>query len=537
MSPVDYKNPAIHNIPHNALRVEDIVDQILLKLMENDQPKKSDLLSMARCCRAFEDPSLNRLWASMNSVVPLLKLIDGVEVSQGTLIIGGKLEYVELSSRFHSYAKRIRSLDYDMTTNFANVDVSTWIRLAQLEGALLPNLKSLKISCTIVHGATSAVERDKALLLLPVVARPSPINSFTFQMLSVTSHNTRYEVGPFLSILSDYKLSIETLVLSGTFTPQYTKTIAMMKSLRSVSLQLALDSTLPAVLAALASLPRLHTVELDFTGLTPSPAEIGTHSFQSLLKVALSGSISFISRTLSSIICPGMECVHARLIIMNAHGATDVPPAQESVLPYLQLSRFPTLKYIVLDLSGCASPSSDGQRENRLNLVASILGNRGVEEFTVTSLGPHMCLSDHEINEIATAWPSLRVLKFEHTWAPFEQPSFTSLDHLAKRCPQLTEVSMTLREGDIQDLNHSDTPSPGKGVWKLSLQHTMVKRYAVVGRYIDELFPFLNKFTMNETQGCGYLQDVIFQACQVVRKSEQRRKKGEDTKDSQLYRR
>lgn len=81
----DVKDSPMRKGSHNALEITDIVDLILLQLTEDKETKKADLLSMAQCCKAFEDPSLSRLWASMSSVVPLLTLIHGAEDSQGSL--------------------------------------------------------------------------------------------------------------------------------------------------------------------------------------------------------------------------------------------------------------------------------------------------------------------------------------------------------------------------------------------------------------------------------------------------------------------
>ncbi|KAF9459066.1 hypothetical protein BDZ94DRAFT_1325056 [Collybia nuda] len=521
----DIKNSTLHTVPHTALQIEDIIDQILLKLVEDEQVHKADLLSMARCCKSFMAPSLNRLWANMKSVVPLLKLIDGTEEVQGAIIIADDLEYGELPLRFHAYAKRIHALEYDVTTNFVEIDVSTWIRLAQLEHALLPNLTSLRVTCTIAGGGMPTIERDKALLLLPVLAQPSTIRSFTFTTPSVTSYDSRSEVGPFLSILGGYKLNLENLVVSGTFTARYLNRITKMQTLRSASLQLALDSAIPAVLTALSSLPRLHTLKLEFLGIMPSRAELGSNTFQGLLNVVLTGGTSFISRTLASMACPCLECVDIKIVPLNLSGVADIPPSQDKVLPYLQLSRFQTLKRISLELSGCAPPSHSGQRQNRLNFVTSILENRRIEELVITSLGPEMCFSDHEVSELATAWPFLRILRLEHTWHPSEQPSFTSLNHLTTKCPHLKEISVTLCEGDTEDLYHNSVSRPGTSVWHLNLQHTSVKDYASAGQYIDELFPFLNKFSLHEEQACVYMQGVILRACQVVRRRARSRQK------------
>jgi hypothetical protein len=46
-----------------------------------------ELFSMSLCCRDFQDPCLNLLWKTMNSIVPLLKLLPAAEETQGNLVL------------------------------------------------------------------------------------------------------------------------------------------------------------------------------------------------------------------------------------------------------------------------------------------------------------------------------------------------------------------------------------------------------------------------------------------------------------------
>lgn len=59
---------AIENGANNAFCIRSDIEQ--------------ELLLMSLCCRDFRDPCLNVLWRTMNSIVPLLKLLTVVEESQ-----------------------------------------------------------------------------------------------------------------------------------------------------------------------------------------------------------------------------------------------------------------------------------------------------------------------------------------------------------------------------------------------------------------------------------------------------------------------
>ncbi|KAF9459067.1 hypothetical protein BDZ94DRAFT_1269115 [Collybia nuda] len=506
----DIPDTPVRKRSHNALEIVDIIDQVLLKLIEDKQAKKTDLVSMARCCKAFEDPSLNRLWASMSSVVPLLKLIHGVEEFQGSLIITGKIDFKKLPPRVQSYAKRIRDVNYDVTGDFSQVDSSTWMRLEHVNGALLPNLRSFRLSYT----NPSTLGKERSLLLLPALLRSGSLSSFTFKTSPVTNQNTRYEVGPILNLLGDYNLEIETLEVAGTFISRYSKVLGTIRSLQCVSLEMALDSNLPDVLTALSSLPRIRRLTLAFFGTTLHPGHLQSHTFPELVGITLRGKITFMSRVLAAIKAPSLEYVDIKVM----PGAGD--GTQESVLPSLQLIRFPALKRIFIDLVGCNSSPRLGERDNKLSIVNPILGNSCVEELVMTSLDPSMCLSDYEVIDLATSWPLLKVLRLEHTSRPTERPTFASLGYLAERCPCLVELSVSLREERLHDVGLKPMSTLGE----LNLQHTDIKRYARAARYIDKLFPFLYKFSMSEQQTCEAVRDIIFEACKPVRKDEQSRK-------------
>jgi len=47
---------------------------------------RRDLLSVALTCKAFVEPALNRLWRSLDSLFPLLKILPAFVQSDGTYV-------------------------------------------------------------------------------------------------------------------------------------------------------------------------------------------------------------------------------------------------------------------------------------------------------------------------------------------------------------------------------------------------------------------------------------------------------------------
>jgi hypothetical protein len=83
--------------PHNALTIPEIRSEILTKLnidcefdddeyLEDARRARRNLLSATLCCKAFKDQSLDVLWRTIPSLIPLLVLIPGVQVIADQLV-------------------------------------------------------------------------------------------------------------------------------------------------------------------------------------------------------------------------------------------------------------------------------------------------------------------------------------------------------------------------------------------------------------------------------------------------------------------
>ena len=56
---------------HSSLNSYDILELLARELAESKL--KATAVSLARCCRSFEDPVLNELWKTQKRLTPLLK--------------------------------------------------------------------------------------------------------------------------------------------------------------------------------------------------------------------------------------------------------------------------------------------------------------------------------------------------------------------------------------------------------------------------------------------------------------------------------
>lgn len=131
-----------------------------------------------------------------------------------------------LSRQFPDYARRIFELTYTIKGEFNDIHPSTWVRLAHLDGGLLPRLTSL----TILYDESSfGVGAERSILMLPTLMKSRFITSLTIDMPVVGSGYT-HEIGPVLSIIADYYQTIKFLSLTGALSSIFISQIGNMQS-------------------------------------------------------------------------------------------------------------------------------------------------------------------------------------------------------------------------------------------------------------------------------------------------------------------
>jgi len=71
-----------------ATQIGEII-RIILEFLEADSPseyRNSSLLNAALACKAFEEPALDFLWRTMDSFLPLLRLIPGFKYLHNDMV-------------------------------------------------------------------------------------------------------------------------------------------------------------------------------------------------------------------------------------------------------------------------------------------------------------------------------------------------------------------------------------------------------------------------------------------------------------------
>lgn len=68
---------------HSALLIDEILQLIFEIVLDHGKPS---LCCAARCCQAWKDPALDRIWRRLPSAVPLLSLLPGFSMEGVTIV-------------------------------------------------------------------------------------------------------------------------------------------------------------------------------------------------------------------------------------------------------------------------------------------------------------------------------------------------------------------------------------------------------------------------------------------------------------------
>jgi len=158
-------------------------------------------------------------------------------------------------------------------------------------------------------------------------------------------------------------------------------------------------------------------------------------------------------------------------------------------------------------------------------LLRPMLALMRLESLRLWHIPPWLQFSDDDILTVVPAWPSLKKLILYRYVAVTVKPTMASLCYLAEACPELIQLLITADSAILPSF--SPTVFSSHSLQELTLiQVTSIDDPVLFARFIDGLFPNLLKLhmpAMSDKAIRDQVCDIIFKACQPVRKDEQRR--------------
>lgn len=471
---------------HPALLIDEILEIILDKCLDwPDFEYFSAVAQLAKCCKAWKDPALDRAWKNLAKVDPLLNLVQESGESQGN---GSEEECASLPQdhRFHAYSNRVKSLILQDRAPLLRVDRKfilprvTSITLVQegcktpSEWIASPSLKDLRISIGSLRDTPSAVARADAL-------------AHTIERIAENADS-----------------SLTNLRIRGFMTPQLNAAISTLTTLRSLSIY-AGKSLDAGLLASVASMPFLknvsiHAAHIGAEQFRNAVHHSNNHYFPHLATLEVRGQASLIQAMLEVLQQDTVE-------VLKLEAQTPSEPSAwkailETVASKASLSlRDLTLQYTI-DIEDIDQDASHLRADDipfttdSLRPLATLSRLRRLE---IDSTIPPT-LTDRDIEQVASWWPHLEDLDFGTIpdicdIARIWQPCMTTagLIPLARNCSQLQSLTLPLDLTNVDDVltkGKDSKPITHLALRKLSFGHiTEMEAIAPFIRKVVGIFP------------------------------------------------
>ncbi|KDQ61282.1 hypothetical protein JAAARDRAFT_55955 [Jaapia argillacea MUCL 33604] len=478
-----------HSAAQFALCIPEICQYIC------EQATKTDLCRLARTSRAFMEPALGRLWETMDSLEPLLKLISSLDMTsewdhednrffRRTWTIPRPIREDDWA-RFDEHARRIRIL---RCIDNSIVDFDIFYNLFLQRGRpLLPLLHHLHLThqTSAKPTGTRAMVQNLVPFLSPSLISLNHYCESQHQFIIVDPGAEREELDRFFGMLPTLCPYLRTYVSSYPHPMISLQPFTQLSQLRSLDLR-CISSGRPSgssfdaqAIHILASLQSLETLCVRgvyghcFDGVS------GGRGFPSLRSLSIS---RFDSKGLSRFLDFIPPASLTKLTAFNMVSLT-----VGEVLPALQ--RFtPSLKEFFWTMR--PSTALQATLDNSLLLIEPLLDLKHLEILHIAHMAYVRRISflESHIERMSTAWPSLRIFG---ACSPLFTFDLSSLVASARQFPTLRSLKLHLDlQGGLAPLPVETLPR-SNSIDNLTILSISPPTYdpGQLGQYIFDLFP------------------------------------------------
>ncbi|KAJ7036640.1 hypothetical protein C8F04DRAFT_1095209 [Mycena alexandri] len=460
---------------HRALEILEIAEMVCCHLRPQGHCAGQTLAALAASCRIWQDPALDALWATQDSLIPILSCMP-----QGLFNVEPSLPY------FDSFRRMVRSLT-------------------------LADWKRLSLYSHRVKDLSTSFESKMAEIYLILNLCLSPTALFpNLQTLSWDLNSE--EEFPYIGRLITYIRIFLTSTLSGIafgYTPSITNCSLLSTlgrtcpHLTAVKITLTddedeSDDSTEATSLFLCSLPHIESItvpRLEWTALK--------HIAQSHRLTSLSMDLL---PDLSSLVSPPSPYTFAGLQHLQLEAA--------QVGETLRLLQTGNYGYSVVEgmklyttLAVVCSPSSliqlhihlDGyydthdSAESAINdsMIRSLFPFRKLVCLTLTSTALFV-IHDNTMMDAARAWPCLEELTLDFVSLPLVPPpshlTLQSLCSLAQHCSRLRSLHITI-DATVLPPPPAIAITPQRELTSMCIAHSAISQPRAVARLLSDIFP------------------------------------------------
>ncbi|KAI8996431.1 hypothetical protein BD414DRAFT_434226 [Trametes punicea] len=226
---------------HRALLIDEILQLIFAECAAFPHPEsRRTLCQLARCCKAWKDVALDRLWSRIDGSAPLLGLL--------TCTDHEKMRVSQLPPHFLTYAGRVKEISHHSVPETPALDYPMM---------LMPRLESVTLSfqgCMV----------PDAWLLSPCLKRINVNIGFSYDPQETVDRSNA--VAAHLERVRHYGSPLQTLQVRGRMTKSLNEGVAALTQLRSLTIY-ANCCLSCETLAAVATFPGLRSLNIHASSI------------------------------------------------------------------------------------------------------------------------------------------------------------------------------------------------------------------------------------------------------------------------------
>ncbi|KAF9223987.1 hypothetical protein BS17DRAFT_766663 [Gyrodon lividus] len=414
---------------HSALLIDEILELIFDINLDDG---KSTLCRAARCCKAWKDPALDRIWRRLPSAVPLLSLLPGHSIKKDGIHLDQSTQDANFAV-FRSYAIRVKHI----------------VHRHQVQGDLLS--LPAHLSFPLDNLETSRIENRAIGDVLLRMSLSPRLRVLTLHVGYAKSDSASTFMHRVLSRLKECS-ALERLSVRGHSWTCLQTPLSALTTLQSLSLHLS--SLTEQTFVAVSTLPLLvdfdvHADRLSLDHLSATIAEHcdGIPFFPSLQKFRIRAQPALVTLLFQHLPQDKLHSLHIDAAGHSLPSAWAAPLRAISVVAS-QLHDF-TLEHSITVNESQDTPTYPVDKFFTIDDFRPLSKSPLARFILDSSLPPDF--SDVDIEEMAHWWPLLDRLDLgalsalentEATWKP--RISLASLSTLAKGCKQLKSLVIAL---------------------------------------------------------------------------------------------
>ncbi|KII87333.1 hypothetical protein PLICRDRAFT_112497 [Plicaturopsis crispa FD-325 SS-3] len=456
---------------HPALYIEEILEEIFEWSLEKGH---GTLCQAARCCRAWKDPALDRVWRRLSSSKPLFQLIPGITIQDQYHYVKSDKHPPDLRS-FHSYAARVKHLAHRYVIRIDPILLSSLVTSSVGIPAVLPNL-------TTVHAMIHAMDTLSPFYVSQKLRYIDLDLGFT----SKRGMPPQRETSEYLEQIATTALDIEHVKVRGLMSPRFNDTIASMHNLRVLSLHTG-ASLNANTLAAIMTFPLLNKLHIR-------AGHLETKDLVSAFDARAAGAIPFpvlrdlrlhVRASCAEFLLEKLQedTLQTLLVDLEPEHAAQTTMSWGAIFELLRVKARRSLRQLYLE---CDLPALHDEPTHHI-ILEPLRHLTALRRLTVdTGIPPDFC--DADIVRLSRWWPMLTHLDLGD--GPSQRTTMACLPALAKWCPRLEFLSLPI---DVEAIPEppAECHPPQTALRTFVCADTSARNAAAVNRYLAALFPSL----------------------------------------------